>query len=200
MSIGAALRSFFKIGSTATKTASAGAKTASVASRSASVVGKVTGAGKTIINAAKGSKIVIQVGKVGEAAAKGIQAGARASKAWILAKWGVAAAIVVGVGVGIKNILSGLFGSAYRGVSTILQSFGLSPENADTGTSILFVALFVAIILYALPYIMDRIPERKQRPNRTKRIREKVKKEAKDDWVTLTTREGPKERPKEGSK
>lgn len=182
MGVISAITSFFKIGSKGAKAISSGGKAASAVSKS---VETVTKAGKTIVNAAKGSKIVLQMGEVGGKAAKGIQAASTASKAWIIAKWGVLAAAAVGIGAGIKNILSGLFGSAYDGVSSILQSFGLPPEQADTGTSIIFVALFVAIILYALPYLMDRVPQRKPRPNRSEKIREK----AKDDWMIIARKD-----------
>ena len=180
MSILSGIGAFFKIG----KAASTTGKVASTAGKAAATVTKT---GKTVINAAKGSKIVLQMGEVGGAAGRALQTGFRASRAWVLAKWGVAATLVVGVGVAVKNILSGLFGGAYNGLSSILQGLGLSKENADTGSSIIFIALFVAIILYALPYITDALSKRKPRPP----LRSKVKDTAKRDWETLTT---PRER------
>lgn len=179
MSIWSSLASLLKVGTRATSTVASATKATSVVTKTAE---SVTKAGKTIINAAKGSKLVLQMGEVGGTVAKAAQAGFTASKAWVVAKWGVLAAAIVGVGVGLKNLLSGLFGSAYDGVSSILESFGLSPEQADTGTSIIFVALFVAIFLYALPYLIDRIPERKPR----RKMSDKIKKTAKDDWMTIT--------------
>jgi hypothetical protein len=180
MSILSGIGAFFKIG----KAASTTGKVANTAGKAAATVTK---AGKTVINATKGSKIVLQMGEVGGAAGKALQTGFRASRVWILAKWGVAVTFVVGVGVAVKNILSGLFGGAYNGLSSILQGLGLSKEHADTGSSIIFIALFVAIILYALPYITDMISNRKPRP----KLRSKVKDTAKKNWETLTT---PRER------
>lgn len=150
MSILSGLRALLKIGGAASNATEAAAT--------------VTKAGKTIINVAKDSKVILQLGEVGGAAAKTVRAGFLASRAWVFAKWGIIAAAVIGVGVGVKNILSGLFGSAYDGLSSVLEGFGLSSEQADTGASVIFIALFVAVFLYALPYIIDRVPKRRPRP------------------------------------
>lgn len=159
-------------------------KVAGSASSAAKTAATVTKAGNTIINVTKGSKIFLQMGETGASVAKAAGTIAQTSKVWIIAKWGVVSAIVLGIGVGLKNVISGMFGSAHDGLSTVLESFGLSSEQADTGASVIFVVLFVMILLYAIPYFTNKNKENKVTPIIMKTY-DKVKTSASDDWNTL---------------
>lgn len=162
----------------------AASKTAKATTSAGKLVGTVTKSGKTIINAAKGSKIVVQLGEVSASASKVTGAAIQTSKLWIVAKWGALSAVIVGLGVGLKNVISGMFGSAHEGLSTVLESFGLSSEQADSGASIIFVLLFVMILVYAIPFFTNKNKEHKVTPV-VKRTYQKVRTNASDDWNTI---------------
>lgn len=168
-----ALKSVFGLGKVASRTTSA--------SKAAATVTKT---GKTIINASKGSKIVLQMGEAGASVAKAANTAAQSSKIWIVAKWGAMSAFVIGIGVALKNVISGMFGSAHEGLSTVLEGMGLSPEQADSGASIIFVALFVMILIYAIPYFTNKERVHRYTPV-VKRTYERTKQSARNDWKKL---------------
>lgn len=159
-------------------------KVAGSASSAAKATTTVAKAGKTIINATKGSKIIVQMGEAGASVAKAAGTVMQTSKIWIIAKWGLVSALVIGVGVALKNFMSGIFGSAHDGLSSVLESFGLSSEQADTGASIIFVALFVMIVIYAIQHFTNKDTEHKVTPV-IKNTYTKVRTSAADDWNTL---------------